>query len=94
MQPCEQIAKIAQIEWKILKYNEITILNMKNIEKEISRVNETLNNFINKADNKYATKFEMKANEERINEISNIFKRLNWILVTFTFTAILVLIFK
>ena len=91
---CINESKFTILEWKLKWNNELTILKMQQIEKEIQEIWETLKEFINKCDDKYATKEEVKNSEKNITKINEILSRLNWILITTVCVAVLALIFK
>lgn len=91
---CINESKFTIIEWKLKGNYELTIIKMQQIEKELKEISDTLKDFIEKCDDKYATKKEHQNNEKNITKINDILSRLNWILITAVCLAVLALIFK
>lgn len=86
---CSMDSKFVEIDWKIKGNNELTLLKMNQIEKDIKGLSDMMQWFIDSADKKYASKLEHEQNKEKIDKIDDTLKRLNRLVLWIIITAIL-----
>lgn len=88
VQKCLYPEKFVEIEGKIKGNNELTLLKMEQIEKDIKALSDMMKGFIDSADKTYATKTEHNQNSEKINKIDDTLKWLNRLVLWIVITAI------
>lgn len=91
---CSMDSKFVEIDWKIKGNNELTLLKMSQIEKDIKGLSDMMQWFIDSADKKYASKLEHEQNKEKIDKIEWVISRLNWIIITAVLAGLLTLLLK
>lgn len=73
---------------------DIYEFRFKTMEEKLDKIDEKLSSFIEKADDKFATKDQHNANSVRIEKIENLLSKINWVIISAVILAVLTLIMK
>lgn len=73
---------------------DIYDFRFKTMEEKIDEVKTILTTFIDKADDKFATKDQHKENSARIEKMENVLSKINWLIISTVILAVLALIMK